>query len=123
MNSATIAAKENQLASQFLKILPRSKPEIHSNFEDKVKLSLPYGHSLELTCTVYGTPTPVLKWFRNGEEIENSSTIFMENFNLIFDRLEKEDRGNYSCKAENELGTDQKTLEIEAEGADKKQYL
>lgn len=112
--------QKNQLSSQYIRVLLKSSPKIYSNFNDNDLVSRPLGNNLELTCRASGNPKPSLKWFKNGEKLketqENSTRVFTDDFKLIFENVGKDDAGNYSCLAENEIGSDQKAVQIIIEG-------
>lgn len=120
LNSNFESIRENgmeiadQRASQYIKVLLKSPPKVYANFEHNSLVSMPSGTNFELICKVLGNPSPVLKWFKNGEEVKNSSKAFVDGMKLIFGGIESEDAGNYSCVAENILGKDEKFLKLQS---------
>ncbi|XP_041368525.1 Down syndrome cell adhesion molecule homolog [Gigantopelta aegis] len=65
------------------------------------------GQQLLLPCDVYGIPTPTLTWFHDGLELEpRKGMVFLESA-LFINSVVEEDRGTYSCSAQNEAGSTQ----------------
>ena len=77
------------------------------------------GKEAHLTCIVHGEPRPTVRWFKENTELRPSGIgssihpkIFIESkeathrHTLVLRGLaNKNDFGNYSCVAENSLGT------------------
>lgn len=58
------------------------------------------GDTVNLTCTVTaGLPKPRLRWFRNGEELKEKSTV------LLLREVSVKDEGRYTCEAKNAGGS------------------
>jgi hypothetical protein len=60
------------------------------------------GQPINLTCTVTGSPTPAITWFRDRDVIPNAIFQF-----LYIPAAKPEDRGSYYCRAENSEGVAQ----------------
>ncbi|KAM9726570.1 myopalladin isoform 2-T2 [Menidia menidia] len=79
------------------------------------------GSKVQLDCIVRGCPTPEVRWFCEGKELENSPDIQIitngELHSLIIAEAFEEDTGRYSCFASNFYGTDSTSAEIYVEGA------
>uniref|UniRef100_A0A8D2L9N0 Neuregulin 2 n=1 Tax=Varanus komodoensis TaxID=61221 RepID=A0A8D2L9N0_VARKO len=76
-------------------------------------LTAEVGAKVSLKCEVSaGNPQPSYKWFKNGKELKKSKDIRIKygngkkNSRLQFNKVRVEDAGEYSCEAENVLGTD-----------------
>uniref|UniRef100_A0A8C4S5R4 Myopalladin n=1 Tax=Erpetoichthys calabaricus TaxID=27687 RepID=A0A8C4S5R4_ERPCA len=82
---------------------------------------VPEGSKVQLDCIVTGVPTPEVRWFCEGKELENSPDIQILNVgelhSLIITEAFEEDTGRYSCFASNFYGTDSTSAEIYIEGA------
>ncbi|XP_074532073.1 myopalladin [Halichoeres trimaculatus] len=82
---------------------------------------VPEGHKVQLDCTVKGLPSPEVRWFCEGKELEYSPNIqIIANGNLhsmVIAEAFEEDTGRYSCFASNCYGTDSTSAEIYVEGA------
>lgn len=58
-----------------------------------------------LSCVVSGTPSPAIKWFKNGIEITTSNTVYDNSIaKLIIDNTTEDTSAKYTCLAENEIG-------------------
>ncbi|XP_029140099.1 myopalladin [Protobothrops mucrosquamatus] len=79
------------------------------------------GTKVQLDCVVVGIPTPEIRWYCEGKELENSPYIQInqseELHSLIIVEAFEEDTGRYSCFASNIYGTDSTSAEIYVEGA------
>ncbi|XP_072854500.1 pro-neuregulin-2, membrane-bound isoform isoform X3 [Pogona vitticeps] len=71
------------------------------------------GAKISLKCEASaGNPQPSYKWFRDGKELKKSKDIRIKygngkkNSRLQFNKVKVEDAGEYTCEAENVLGTD-----------------
>ncbi|XP_057704076.1 myopalladin isoform X2 [Corythoichthys intestinalis] len=92
------------------------------HFIQKLKSrEVPEGSKVQLDCIVRGQPTPEVRWFCEGKELENSPDIQIitngELHSLIITEAFEEDTGRYSCFASNFYGTDSTSAEIYIEGA------
>ena len=61
--------------------------------------------SVELTCKVDGNPRPRIKWFKNGVEIDEVFEV------LQIAEIDLNNRGFYSCSAENEIRVSETIVE------------
>ncbi|KAG8435260.1 hypothetical protein GDO86_013275 [Hymenochirus boettgeri] len=79
------------------------------------------GSRVQLDCIVVGFPTPEVRWYCEGKELENSPDIQIQKSgevnSLIITEAFEEDTGRYSCFASNIYGTDSTSAEIYVEGA------
>lgn len=77
--------------------IPRiiSKPPSSDPIKEKEKVTLP--------CKAVGFPQPIITWYKNNGLIDEGRKHFTE-WNLEFQEIKFEDRGIYTCKAENLLG-------------------
>ncbi|XP_032526637.1 peroxidasin [Danaus plexippus] len=64
------------------------------------------GDSAHFRCTARGTPTPIIKWYRNTMSLPPSENIvFSDNDqNLTIVETSEDDAGLYHCRAENSEG-------------------
>ncbi|KAA0718402.1 Myopalladin 145 kDa sarcomeric protein [Triplophysa tibetana] len=105
----------------------REKPEEPAaceapQFIQKLKSrEVPEGSKVQMDCVVTGLPTPEVRWFCEGKELENSPDIQIisigDRHSLIIAEAFEEDTGRYSCFASNFCGTDSTSAEIYIEGA------
>ncbi|XP_016146102.1 hemicentin-1-like [Sinocyclocheilus grahami] len=76
---------------------------IAGNFTQMIKLS------------VLGTPEPVIKWFRNGQELTDNEpgvSILEDGTLLILASVSPLDNGEYTCMAVNDAGTTEKKYQL-----------
>ncbi|XP_052084302.1 protogenin-like isoform X2 [Mytilus californianus] len=66
----------------------------------------PVARWFRLKCTVGGTPTPEVTWYKNGQKIESleNMQIYPDNMLLIGSSIS--DSGYYQCIAKNDVGVD-----------------
>lgn len=60
--------------------------------------------NINLTCRVMGAPKPIIKWIHNGQELTGGRFSVLENGNLFISMVQHDDKGNYTCYAENKFG-------------------
>ncbi|NXE74298.1 PALLD protein, partial [Cochlearius cochlearius] len=80
------------------------------------------GNKVLLECRVAGNPVPVVRWFCEGKELQNSPDIQIHSgsgglHSLIIAEAFEDDTGRYTCLASNSLGSDSTSAEIFIEGA------
>jgi len=56
--------------------------------------------SLNITCSATGRPTPTYQWLRNNVPIDEATLPYYS-----IPRVEPDDRGFYTCRANNSRGT------------------
>lgn len=59
------------------------------------------GRTVQFQCPAAGNPTPELRWFKNGQELQE----VWDQWTLTFEAVVPSDRGNYSCVAQNQHGS------------------
>ena len=62
--------------------------------------SVRVGQTVNLTCTITGTPTPSITWFKDGRIVEGA--IFQY---FYIPSVRPADRGYYECEAKNSEDT------------------
>ncbi|XP_048362308.1 myopalladin isoform X3 [Sphaerodactylus townsendi] len=92
------------------------------HFTQKLKSrEVPEGTKIQLDCIVVGIPSPEVRWYCEGKELENSPDIQVIKsgnlHSLVIVEAFEEDTGRYSCFASNIYGTDSTSAEIYIEGA------
>ena len=66
------------------------------------------GSSVKINCTASGTLDPDVRWMRNGiEKRSGKKTAF-----LTFSSINRADDGQYTCRANNSAGNDQKHVTL-----------
>ncbi|XP_025192239.1 obscurin isoform X4 [Melanaphis sacchari] len=86
-----------------------SQPTFKKELRD---MEVTEGGMLKLQVTCYGSPTPEIKWFKDGKEVRSDAHIKIskdkkrvENFSLTVNLVKVEDGGEYEVRATNEMGT------------------
>ncbi|XP_050730835.1 contactin-like isoform X1 [Eriocheir sinensis] len=65
------------------------------------------GKNVTIVCNPEAAPKPKFTWRQNGLVVGNGGRRkILRNGNLVIDPVSREDRGNYSCMAENVYGSD-----------------
>ncbi|XP_008200376.1 neuroglian isoform X4 [Tribolium castaneum] len=62
------------------------------------------GQNVTMICKVLGAPKPSIKWSLNERELTGGRYIVQPNGDLIIRNVQFDDRGNYTCFAENKFG-------------------
>nr|XP_054769474.1 hemicentin-1-like [Lytechinus pictus] len=101
-------AKNGAGADVFKVILEVQEPprivQTNNTYEARVD------RSVELECRVSGTPKPSIRWLFNGRDISGDQSLTLANGNLKIPVVRAEDRGSYTCLAQNDAGFDQVEL-------------
>nr|XP_008113416.1 PREDICTED: palladin [Anolis carolinensis] len=80
------------------------------------------GSRVVLECRVAGNPTPHVRWFCEGKQLQNSPDIQIccesEGLHtLVITEAFEDDTGRYCCLASNSVGSDSTSAELFVEGA------
>ena len=70
---------------------------------------------MTLQCKAAGFPPPIITWYKDGQEIEDERRQFKKR-KLEKTEIEFEDRGIYTCTAENLLGRVQLSVNVTVKG-------
>ncbi|XP_053562418.1 matrix-remodeling-associated protein 5 [Bombina bombina] len=93
-----------------------SKPKITTT--DFQSLSVPFEMDAVFPCEAVGEPKPVITWTKisTGAVISKNTRMqrfeVLENGTLHIQNLQLQDRGQYLCAAENQLGTDKMLITL-----------
>ncbi|XP_072945605.1 hemicentin-1-like [Epargyreus clarus] len=71
------------------------------------------GDEVILTCKITGEPVPIVKWFKDGRAIGQNENYNIYKKNSIRFVAGLNDIGNYTCEANNELGSDSKSVKVD----------
>lgn len=63
-----------------------------------------YGSQVVLPCDVIGEPMPIIKWYKNVQEIQDKGYEVQEDGSLLIKRLATHDSAMFQCVARNEAG-------------------
>ena len=101
-----------------------SAPRFIADFPTRViKCS---GETLDLRCTISGTPNPILSWKFNGQVIVgNNPRVSHLNGNrrLVVRNLATDDAGVYTCVARNQHGEVSRSSTVVVQGGDPFSFL
>lgn len=67
------------------------------------------GDSINLTCPVFGYPTPGIKWTKDGKPLELSDRVALEGIAVQITDADYQNAGLYACEAVNEYTAGGKT--------------
>ena len=70
---------------------------------------------MTLHCKAAGFPPPIITWFKDGQVIEDEKRQLNKR-KLEIKEIEFEDRGIYTCTAENLLGRVQLSVNVTVKG-------
>lgn len=71
--------------------------------------------SVTLPCKAVDFPQPLVKWYKDNEPIDEGRKHFTE-WNFEFQEIKFEERGIYTCKGENLLGSAILSVNVTANG-------
>ncbi|XP_071140240.1 protogenin-like isoform X1 [Mytilus edulis] len=74
--------------------------------EAPVSEGYPVARRFRLKCTVGGTPTPKVTWYKNGQKIESLENMQINPDNELLIDSSTSDSGYYQCIAKNDVGVD-----------------
>ncbi|KAK6636854.1 hypothetical protein RUM43_010518 [Polyplax serrata] len=75
-------------------------------------------HTATISCSAFGVPLPEVKWRRaNGQDIDATRMTVLPTGALKINRVRYNDRGRYTCTAENVFGSVSHDVEIKVLGA------
>lgn len=63
------------------------------------------GKDVNMTCKVFGAPKPAVKWVQNDRELTGGRYSVQANGDLHIQSVQFDDKGNYTCHAENKFGS------------------
>ena len=103
--------------STHLEVIVQFRPAIISLTKSSYKTGR--GLAGELTCLINGEPEPKVTWYKGNEVVHLDDRITSEHAGnrhiLLISRLRADDVATYMCYTINELGSDQKTVQIQHE--------
>ncbi|XP_062857960.1 hemicentin-1 [Trichomycterus rosablanca] len=99
-----------QLQVQVPPVVEVSEPPFNSPLQERVT-----NQRIAFPCPAKGLPQPVIKWFRNGQELtgnEPGVSILEDGTLLILASVSPLDNGEYTCTAANDAGSTEKKYQL-----------
>ena len=72
-----------------------------------------------IPCKANGFPLPVITWYKNGHLIEKERKCYGER-SLKLKKIQFQDRGVYTCSAENLMGRAELSVNVSVKGLSKR---
>ncbi|EMP30946.1 Fibroblast growth factor receptor 4 [Chelonia mydas] len=77
---------------------------------DKKLHAVPAGNTVKFRCPASGSPSPSIRWLKNGREFRGEHRIGgirlrPQHWSLVMESVVPSDRGNYTCLVENQAGS------------------
>ncbi|XP_017929057.2 fibroblast growth factor receptor 4 isoform X2 [Manacus vitellinus] len=90
--------------------VPRAPYWTHPHRMDKKLYAVPAGNTVKFRCPASGSPSPSIRWFKNGREFRGEHRIGgirlrHQHWSLVMESVVPSDRGNYTCLVENRFGS------------------
>ncbi|XP_069861249.1 hemicentin-2 [Dipodomys merriami] len=105
-----VASNANGASRASTWLLVREAPTVSINSRSQ---SFSQGVEVKVSCSASGLPAPHISWSREGLALREGSRIRVDaQGTLLIRDLAPEDAGNYSCRATNEVGTDEETVTL-----------
>ncbi|XP_012876738.1 PREDICTED: hemicentin-2 [Dipodomys ordii] len=105
-----VASNANGASRASTWLLVREAPTVSI---DSRSQSFSQGVEVKVSCSASGLPAPHISWSREGLALQEGSRIHVDaQGTLLIRDLTPEDAGNYSCRATNEVGTDEETVTL-----------
>jgi len=91
-----------RLARAFLTVKPRVPPSI---VESPTDIIVSAGQTVQIRCSAYGAPKPIITWIKNNVHITEANRYsFSPSGTLSIRDVGKADEGRYECAARNSIG-------------------
>ncbi|XP_078522443.1 fibroblast growth factor receptor 1 isoform X1 [Lissotriton helveticus] len=80
--------------------------------------AVPAAKTVKFRCPAGGTPSPTLRWLKNGREFKPDHRIGgykvrYQTWSIIMDSVVPSDKGNYTCLVENKYGSINHTYQLD----------
>ena len=87
----------------------------HFNSKPSPTITLKETQNVLIPCKANGFPQPVITWYKNGHPIEKEKNYFGER-SLKLKKIQFQDRGVYTCIAENLMGRAELSVNVSVKG-------
>uniref|UniRef100_A0A8D0WU32 Fibroblast growth factor receptor n=1 Tax=Sus scrofa TaxID=9823 RepID=A0A8D0WU32_PIG len=83
--------------------------------------AVPAANTVKFRCPAGGSPTPTMRWLKNGKEFKQEHRIGgykvrNQHWSLIMESVVPSDKGNYTCVVENDYGSINHTYHLDVVG-------
>ncbi|XP_069070113.1 fibroblast growth factor receptor 1 isoform X1 [Pleurodeles waltl] len=90
----------------------------HPEKMEKKLHAVPAAKTVKFRCPAGGTPSPTLRWLKNGKEFKPDHRIGgykvrYQTWSIIMDSVVPSDKGNYTCLVENNYGSINHTYQLD----------
>uniref|UniRef100_A0A8C3X736 Fibroblast growth factor receptor n=1 Tax=Catagonus wagneri TaxID=51154 RepID=A0A8C3X736_9CETA len=80
--------------------------------------AVPAANTVKFRCPAGGSPTPTMRWLKNGKEFKQEHRIGgykvrNQHWSLIMESVVPSDKGNYTCVVENDYGSINHTYHLD----------
>lgn len=108
------SSEENKLSNELSisneKLQPLAPQWVMPDKMEKQLHAVPASRTVKFRCQATGSPTPTLRWYKNGKEFKKDQRIGGYKirdhmWTLIMESVVPSDKGNYTCVVENEHGS------------------
>lgn len=96
---------------------PSSKTVPPSIVESPTDVIVSAGQTVEIRCSAYGAPKPIITWIKNNVHITDANRYSVSSSGALTIRdVGKNDEGRYECAARNSIGaaSAQMTLTVQS---------
>ncbi|XP_069363310.1 protein amalgam-like isoform X2 [Maniola hyperantus] len=95
-------------------VVVRGKPRVHVN---RTAVNSAIGVEAILECAVHDDAASHIRWYKDGQRIEDSSRAYIvstygQSSNLSVTPRKDEDFGTFTCEAENEQGSHNRSIDL-----------
>ncbi|KAM3830801.1 fibroblast growth factor receptor 1 [Vipera latastei] len=102
-------SKQNQAIPPYWTYPEKMEKKLHA---------VPAAKTVKFRCSSSGTPTPTLRWLKNGREFKPDHRIGgykvrHATWSIIMDSVVPSDKGNYTCIVENKYGVINHTYQLD----------
>ncbi|MEQ2180641.1 hypothetical protein GOODEAATRI_003264, partial [Goodea atripinnis] len=113
--------REFRVKTAALVVEERKRPWLSQNLTNQDVNS---SSTLVLACFASGVPRPLIRWYKNDVEVEESPGVTLEeDGTLIIERVKKDDEGRYECVAKNIEGLAKTSAVVKVLGVEGKSNI
>ena len=98
------------------------KPEIE---QEETFIHTGEGDQTEVICIIHSSPHAEVSWFKDGLPLDQTNHVINQRGNrhtLTIAQVDSSKFGQYTCKASNQYGEDEKTTEVSGNTNSNKQF-